>query len=118
MKIQADQDLLPWHRPKTKRMEGAPDAPEFDWAGLVAQTVHPAKVAIVEALQWIGHPLSALELTAILADAHYGKDLIAYHARALAELGAIEVAASRRVRGAWENYYYFHALREREWSRN
>jgi len=108
MKIQAERDLLPRQRPPSSRADIAPAAAGFDWAALVAQTVHPAKVAIVEALQWVGHPLSALELTALLADAHYGKDLVAYHARALAKLGAIEVAATRRVRGAWENYYYFH----------
>ena len=31
----------------------------FDWEALVPLVIHPLKVAILEALEWIGQPLSA-----------------------------------------------------------
>jgi hypothetical protein len=77
----------------------------FDWATLVAQTVHPAKVAIVEALCWVGRPLSATELAAMLEDKSYAFSKIHYHASVLVELGSLEVACSRQIRGACEYFY-------------
>jgi hypothetical protein len=82
-------------------------SPPFDWGTLVAQTVHPAKVAIVEALCWVGRPLSATELAAMLEEDSLDFDKIHYHARALVRLGTLEIAHSRQVRGARERCYYF-----------
>jgi hypothetical protein len=79
----------------------------FDWATLVALTVHPLKVGIIEALRYLGHPLSANELTNVLADSHYSPDLISYHAGGLVKLGVLEVTETYRIRGAVGNYYYF-----------
>jgi hypothetical protein len=80
--------------------------PTFDWAGLVGLTVHPVKVAIVEALLWVGYPMSVHELSELLAELHYNGDVISYHTTALLRLGAIEVTHVRRVRGAREHYYF------------
>lgn len=77
----------------------------FDWAALVAQTVHPVKVAIVEALRWVEQPLSATELTPMFEEAEYPLDMIVYHARGLLKLGSIEIAHSRQGRGACERFY-------------
>lgn len=40
-------------------MEGNEPLP-FDWAALVPLVVHPMRVTIIEALCWVGEPLSAL----------------------------------------------------------
>jgi hypothetical protein len=89
-----------------KMSEEDPSA-SFDWGALVSLLVHPAKVAIIEALRWIGEPLSATELRNLFDDGDYYLSLISYHARTLADVSVIEVKRTRRVRGAEEKYYYF-----------
>jgi hypothetical protein len=79
----------------------------FDWVALVALTLHPAKVAIIEALRWLDRPLSATELAAVLAEGDYNLDMVLYHARGLVKLGFLEIMHTRRVRGANEKFYAF-----------
>lgn len=79
--------------------------PPFDWAGLVSRIVHPVKVAIIEAVLWVGQPLSATELTAVFDDEN-SLGVVAHHAKSLADLGVLEVTATRQVRGARESYYF------------
>ncbi|HWO84691.1 MAG TPA: helix-turn-helix domain-containing protein, partial [Solirubrobacterales bacterium] len=57
----------------------------FDWEALVALLVHPVKVAIIEAMDWIGEPLSATDLDRLLTG-QVGVSLISYHLRKLVEL--------------------------------
>jgi hypothetical protein len=83
--------------------------PGFDWANLVALTVHPTKVAIVEALKCVGGPLSATELAEILKEGGHNLDMVIYHAGGLVKLGVLELAHIRRVRGARERFYFFRA---------
>ena len=78
----------------------------FDWVRLVSSAVHPVKVEIVEALAWIGRPLSANDLEHILEGLH-GLSLVSYHLKRLAVLGAVEEVRSRQVRGAVEHFYFF-----------
>ena len=80
--------------------------PSFDWETLVSLVVHPLKIEIIEALLWIGEPLSAAELVEIL-DGGCSLGLIVYHAKTLENMKAIEVVYIRRVRGARESYYFF-----------
>lgn len=91
--------------PQTGRHGEKGGSRPFDWATLVAQTVHPVKVAIIEALQWVDQPLSATKLTAMLEDDAYALDDISYHLRGLLKLGSIEVVDSRQGRGAPERFY-------------
>lgn len=79
----------------------------FDWAALAALSIHPLKVGIIEALRYVGRPLSATELAELLADAHYSPELVSYHAGALVKLGVLGVSETDRIRGALRNYYYF-----------
>src|SRR5215218_4287063 len=53
--------------------------PVLDWAALVPRTVHPVKVSIIEAMEWIGEPVSATELTEMFEEpeGHY-LSLISY----------------------------------------
>lgn len=76
----------------------------FEWAALVPRLVHPLKVAIIEALEWIELPLSAKDLNLAL-DEEFGLSLISYHMRKLADVGAIEKVEQRAVRGALQSFY-------------
>jgi DNA-binding transcriptional ArsR family regulator len=79
----------------------------FTWDALVPHIVHPLKVSIVEALRWIGEPLSATDLTKVIEDEKYGLSHVSYHMVRLAETGVIEVVRARPVRGSLEKFYFF-----------
>lgn len=78
----------------------------FDWSRLVPQIVHPLRVSIVEALAWIGEPLSPSELVGVL-DKQASLSLVSYHVRELAKAGALEQVGGRQVRGALQTFYFF-----------
>jgi Helix-turn-helix domain len=99
------------HRPTGQQMQDFPSdaTPEnrpFDWSGLVALTVHPVKVAIVEAFLWIERPLSATELRELF-DRRNSVSPLSYHLRTLAELGVLREVDTRQVRGAIQRLYFF-----------
>lgn len=88
----------------------APERDEqlFDWERLVPLLVHPAKVAIVEALEWMEQPLSPTEMVILFDDDRdFYLSLVAYHVRGLVKVGVLEVVESRKVRGATEKFYFF-----------
>lgn len=90
--------------------QGAPERGEqpFDWDWLVPLLIHPAKVAIVEALAWIGQPLSPTEMANLFSDNRdFYLSLISHHVRELAKVGALEMVKTRPVRGATEKFYFF-----------
>jgi len=76
----------------------------FNWEALVPLLVHPVKVEIIEALSWIGLPLSATDLDRILRG-QIGVSLLSYHLRKLTEVGAIERVRQEPVRGAVQSFY-------------
>ncbi len=78
----------------------------FDWVRLVSSAVHPSKVAIVEAMAWIGEPLSANLLEHVF-EGQYGLSLLSYHLKRLAEMGVIEEVGTRPARGATEHFFFF-----------
>jgi hypothetical protein len=78
----------------------------FDWAALVPRVIHPMRVQVVEALRWIGEPLSASDLTKVFDD-RYELSFISYHVVELAKLKAIKIVRKREVRGATEKFYFF-----------
>ncbi len=78
----------------------------FDWPALINEYVHEMKVAIAEALEWIGQPLSAIELWYVLdlsTKTEYAT--VAHHARTLQKQGLTVEVAFREARGATEIYY-------------
>lgn len=83
-----------------------PIAPEpiFDWAALVPRVVHPDKVAIIEAMHWVGLPMSALDLHRVLGNER-ALSHTAYHVRALADFGVIRKVSQRQRRGATQKFY-------------
>lgn len=79
---------------------------QFDWAGLVPHFVHPIKVEIIEAMIWIGQPMSASELSQVFLN-EYDLSRVSYHLTKLAGAGVFEQVGQRQVRGALQRFYYF-----------
>ena len=77
----------------------------LDWSALVALLMHPTKVLIIEAMQWVGEPLSASELEQLF-DEKPSLGSISYHVRTLVKFGALKQVRSRHVRGTIERYYF------------
>jgi hypothetical protein len=71
---------------------------------LIPISVHPVKVAIIEAMQWIGVPLSPRELDRIF-DEEFGVSLVSYHMRTLADVGVVKRVRQQSVRGAVQSFY-------------
>lgn len=78
-------------RAKRQVTTDQPSPDTFDWAGLVARTLHPIEVQIIEAMQWLDQPLSAGDL-AQLFDEAVPWPVLCRHFRRLTKLEAIELA--------------------------
>jgi hypothetical protein len=76
----------------------------FAWDRLIPHLVHPLRVTIIEAMSWIGEPVSPRDLDRLLAE-EYGLALVAYHVRVLADFGAVEKVRQQAVRGALQSFY-------------
>lgn len=76
----------------------------FNWDALIPTSVHPVKVAIIEAMQWIAVPVSPKELDRLF-DEEFGVSLVSYHMRTLADIGVVEKVRQQAVRGAVQNFY-------------
>ena len=79
----------------------------FDWGALVPHAVHPLKVVMVEAIAWIGEPLSASQMEKMFDGSGYSVAVISYHLKALLGWGAVEIVERRRVKGVIEKSYFF-----------
>lgn len=77
---------------------------QFDWDFFIPHLVHPLKVAVIEAMQWIAVPVSPRELDRCFNE-DFGVSLISYHVRSLADLGVVEMVRQEPVRGALQNFY-------------
>lgn len=95
-------------------MSAADHCPFPGWEPFVPVFIHPVKVAIVEALLYIGEPLSAVELRKILGSAgdDFCESNVRYHLNHLAEVGVLEVASlpPRSGRGPKQRFFYFARL--------
>lgn len=91
------------HVPRTEMKGG--DA--LDWGALVARSVHPTRLWILEAMVRIERPLSATELVGVFGKKKLGISSISYHLKVLIELGILEEVRERKVRGATERFYAF-----------
>jgi len=77
----------------------------FDWAELVPKVIHPLKVAIIEAIWWIGRPLAPSELRLIF-DKKYGVPFVSYHVKTLVEAGVLAEVERLPVRGTTKTTYF------------
>ncbi|HYJ22207.1 MAG TPA: hypothetical protein VEW07_09320 [Solirubrobacterales bacterium] len=78
----------------------------FDWGALVPRLVHPMKVTIIEALSWIGEPLSATDFRKLL-DGGFSVGFISYHLKGVAKTGVLEMVRERPARNSREKFYFF-----------
>lgn len=69
------------------------DSPFPGWEAFISHFVHPVKVAVVEALLWVGGPLSAAQLAKIFSGRGetFDEPNVRYHVRHLLEAGVLEV---------------------------
>ena len=81
--------------------------PAFDWAALVPYVIHPVRVAIIEALRWIGEPLSAKDLEKLFADEKLVTSYLSYHVVELAKAGVLVKVDEEQIRGAVKKSYFF-----------
>jgi hypothetical protein len=79
-------------------------ATEGFWAALAARLLHPIQLQILEAMHWIGQPLSTSQLVQVF-DEERTLPIVAYHVRRLTAMGALRPAGRRKVRGTVEKFY-------------
>jgi len=77
----------------------------LNWAWLVARTIHPIKVAIIEALRWIDRPATATDLWRSFDVEGFGQRDVAYHARKLEKMGALVEVERVPFRFVTESFY-------------
>lgn len=82
--------------------------PHFNWGFLVPHLIHPVKVAIIEAMEWVAVPVSPRELDRIFGE-EFGVSLVSYHMRTLANIGVVEKVRQQSVRGALQTFYSLSA---------
>lgn len=82
------------------------EPPQFDWAALVPLFVHPTRVAIIEAMSYLGQPLSATDLNRLF-DGELDLSTVSYHVVQLAGVEVIVKVSQRRRRGSVETFYCF-----------
>jgi hypothetical protein len=86
------------------------------WEPFLPHSVHPLKVAIVEALLWIGEPLSAVMFGKVFRGAGEGfrEGNVRYHLKHLAEVGVLEPVSAGPGGDPRERFFYFAKTRETE----
>jgi hypothetical protein len=78
---------------------------QADWDRLFAISVHPSRVAILSAMEWLDFPISPVQMTMILGTSHNGIGHVGYHMRKLTDDGFLTLKSTRPVRGAVEHFY-------------
>jgi hypothetical protein len=76
------------------------------WERLAFRLLHPVQGEILEAMAWIGMPMSAVDLVKVLCE-EISLPTVAYHVRRLAEIDALELTEERHIRGALKRSYRF-----------
>lgn len=85
-------------------MTGGSDPDQF-WGALAARLLHPIQVQIIEAMLWIGRPISASQLVKVFNE-ELPLSVVAYHARRLNSLRALRTVRTRTPkRGSPEKLY-------------
>lgn len=112
MKIERTPPITPrlFSRAEAEALiEAAPHHVPFSWEVFVPRLVHPVKVAIIEAMLWIGQPVSAKQLELSFDAEKYYLSLISHHAKHLSDLGVIEILGWAPVvgKGVTEKFYWW-----------
>jgi hypothetical protein len=87
------------------------DSPFPGWEWYVANFVHPLKVAIVEALCWMGAPLSAVQLTKLCRGGgeSFREPNVRYHLHQLVKVDVLAIVSSSPFdqEGGVDTFFYF-----------
>jgi DNA-binding transcriptional ArsR family regulator len=81
------------------------------WAALVAELLHPRQVQVIEALRYIGQPLTVEDLSEIVDDVEPVH--LDYHLGRLRKLGALDCGLARPGSGFMDVRYQLVAGRDR-----
>jgi hypothetical protein len=88
-----------------------------DWLTAALRLVHPTKVIILEAMLWIGRPISATELEK-MAGGMPGLSAFSFHLKQLSKAKVLEVVGKLKVKKSQSNkretFFYF-AGRGSDW---
>jgi hypothetical protein len=90
--------------------QSAEPAAAVDWDRLLVSLLHPTQFQIIEAMHWIGQPISASQLVHVLDRDRHDVSALSYHLRRLGELKVAELVSVRSLRGAKERLYELIAL--------
>jgi hypothetical protein len=82
-----------------------PEAAAVDWDGLLARILHPTQFQVIEAMHWIGRPMSASRLVHVLDRDRGDLSAVSYHLRRLKELKIVRLCSTKRARGTRERLY-------------
>ena len=95
--------------------ESTGDYPFPGWEPFLPHLVHPLKVAIVEALLWIGEPLSAVQFGKVFRGVGDGfrESNVRYHLRHLSEVGVLERVCDDSCSQARSRERLFYFARQR-----
>jgi hypothetical protein len=77
----------------------------FDWSALVPRIVHPVQEAVIEALLYIGRPLSPADFQKLFDDPRLGMRHVSHHLNALSKRKTLVKTHKCRGRGAVERFY-------------
>jgi len=116
MRTKTVDSMLPTSHLPSDSKSAEPATQDIDWHVLVSRMIHPTKVATIEALSWIGQPLSASQLVAVFDREKDYLSLVSYHVRRLLEAGVLEIVEERQVRGTVEKLFFFRTEMENDGS--
>lgn len=98
---QATPKTLPEIRPGS---DGGAGDEAFRWDVLVSRLLHPIQASMIEALLWIGLPLSPSDLSHMY-DGEFSNSHTGYHVQVLAKLEIVELVDTEQVRGVTRHLY-------------
>jgi hypothetical protein len=81
----------------------------FDWGALVPLMLHPSKVAVIEALAYVGEPLSPADLHELVSVGEWAVKprSVDWHVKALKDAGVLDVIRQETVRNSVRSYFFF-----------
>ena len=100
------------NEPVQKGAAMSDDCEEF-WSTLPERLLHSVRVPIVEALWWIGEPLSAIELVDVL-DGFVSMWEAAYHLRVLEALDVVERSTVDNGASGEDRFHVPYRLKDRD----
>lgn len=90
-------------------MSGADDLSTGNprWDAVLLSLLHPTQLLIIEALSYIGQPLSPALLNGVIDCQKVELGHLDYHCKRMVTLGILVKRRREPSRGSWENFYDF-----------